>query len=413
LIAAARAHRLGGEDGAGILSDHYSYVKARQCVGVLAAADCSLEILPKVDPEAPSPQLSTVRSQLIRMLDVAIGFAVSEGEIASLARQEQTLLDILIRIFADRLLSKVRHGLPRNYQPMAEDLRALRGRLDVVRQVTAHAVRPDRLACRFEELSADTPLMRIMRACIIFLGARARSYETQRRLAELRLLTEGVRDIPISRLPWSSVHIDRTNHGWAALYRLARLFLMRDWQATHHDAAAHAGVSLLFPMNDLFEAVVAAALRRTLAPLGFEVISQGGLRYCLGEWPAQGTCVGTLFRTKPDIIIRSGGRVRAIIDTKWKCLRPHEEERKRGISQGDVYQLMAYAQLYNCDRLMLLYPHHAGLHRAGILEDFGIAMPGRVPPDRLMVASVDIALAMPSLTEALRPLLQQLLAGAA
>jgi 5-methylcytosine-specific restriction enzyme subunit McrC len=32
---------------------------------------------------------------------------------------------------------------------------------------------------------------------------------------------------------------------------------------------------------------------------------------------------------------------------------------KRGVGQADVYQMMAYAQVYQCDRLMLLYPHHA------------------------------------------------------
>ncbi len=49
LMAAARAHPLGGEEGAGILSDHRHHLRARQMVGVLAAPGCSLEILPKVD----------------------------------------------------------------------------------------------------------------------------------------------------------------------------------------------------------------------------------------------------------------------------------------------------------------------------------------------------------------------------
>jgi 5-methylcytosine-specific restriction enzyme subunit McrC len=414
LTGAAKAHRLGGDEGAGILSDHHSYLRARQCVGVLAAGDCSLEILPKVDPKGASPQLTTLRSQLIRLLDIALGLGVSEGELASLARQEHTLLDILIRIFADRLLAKIRQGLPRQYQPRADDLRVLRGRLDVVRQVTAHAVRPDRLACRFEELSADTPLMQIMRACVGFVGSRARSHETQRRLAELRYLTDGVTDIPASALPWSQVYIDRTNHSWEALYRLARLFLLRDWQATQHEAKAqHQALSLLFPMNDLFEAVVANAMRRALAPLGLEVVSQGGYRHCLGEWHDDGPCRGTMFRTKPDIMIKSGGRVLAIIDTKWKCLRPREEEQKRGISQTDVYQLMAYAQLYACDRLMLLYPYHAGLNPEGVFDDYGIAAAGKSPADRLSIATIDVGQDLSSIVAQSRRLARQLLDQAA
>lgn len=42
-------------------------------------------------------------------------------------------------------------------------------------------------------------------------------------------------------------------------------------------------------MNDLFEAYVAALLRKSLAPEGYEVVSQGGLRYCLNEIAPDGT----------------------------------------------------------------------------------------------------------------------------
>lgn len=409
LTAAAKAHRLGGEDGQRILSDHQTHLRTRQCVGVLAANDCSIEILPKVDPKAPDPEAATVRAQLIRMLDAALGLDISEGEIAPLARQNTTLLDIFIRVFADRLLSQARQGLPRAYQPVEDDVRALRGRLNVPRQFTLNAVRPDRLACRFDELSPDTPLMQIMRACVTFLSSQAKSRETQRLLAELRLVLEDVRDIPVESLPWQSVRINRTNRRWMTLLQLARLFLAREWQATHHDLKSDRdSLSLLFQMNDLFEATTAKLLRRALAPMGLDVVTQGGFRNCLGQWTENAPCTGEYFRTKPDIIIRAGGRTVAIIDTKWKCLSTAEDERNRGIAQADVYQLMAYSQLYQCDRLMLLYPHHAALGNEGVQEDYGIAVPNRHPVARLRVATVDVARDLEAVTKTLPPLVMGL-----
>lgn len=47
-----------------------------------------------------------------------------------------------------------------------------------------------------------------------------------------------------------------------------------------------------------------------------------------------------------------------IIDTKWKRLKGAIDDPKRGISQADVYQMMAYSQVYGCRQVMLLYPHH-------------------------------------------------------
>ena len=37
------------------------------------------------------------------------------------------------------------------------------------------------------------------------------------------------------------------------------------------------------------------------------------------------------------------------------------DDPKYGVGQADVYQMMAYAHVYQCERLLLLYPHHAGL----------------------------------------------------
>jgi len=245
-----------------------------------------------------------------------------------------------------------------------------------------------------------------MRACVVFLSGRARLQETQRRLAELRMLMDGVRDVPIGSLPWQRVRVDRSSRRWMTLLQLARLFLARDWEATHHDAQHHRdGVSLLFPMHDLFEAIVAKAFRQALAPLGLEVVSQCGFLNCLGPWVEHGLCTGTLFRTKPDIIIRAGGRTVAVLDTKWKCLKTVAEDRKRGIVQGDIYQLMAYSQLYECNRLMLLYPRHAGLPDKGLLKDYGVAVPGSRPPARLQVATIDVANDLAAMVATIRPLI--------
>jgi 5-methylcytosine-specific restriction enzyme subunit McrC len=64
------------------------------------------------------------------------------------------------------------------------------------------------------------------------------------------------------------------------------------------------------------------------------------------------------FKTRPDIVISRAGRPLLIIDTKWKRLAGVIDDAKRGVGQADVCQMMAYAQVYECDRVMLLYPHH-------------------------------------------------------
>lgn len=371
LIAAARDHPGGGDEGTGILSDHNRYLRAKQMVGIISAGSCSLEILPKVDPDGPDEAAATVRARLLSMLSIALGLDIGLGAEAAIARQADTLLDALIRMFADRLIAETRRGLPRSYLNFEEDLPAMRGSLNVVRQFTRNAVRPDRLACRFDTLSNDIPLMQVMKACVVFLAPHARNPETRRRIDELRFVLADISDVVPANLPWKSVSIDRTNRRWEALLKLARLFMRREWQATHRDARSNNGVTLLFAMNDLFEGYVAALLRRSLAGSDLEVVAQGGLRNCLGDWHDEDDCRGSMFQTLPDILLRRGREVVAVIDTKWKKVATNPLDRKHGVSQSDVYQMMAYARLYRCQRLMLLYPSSAGVS-GNRLRNFGI-----------------------------------------
>lgn len=399
LLRAARSHSLANRSGTNILVDRYSEMWTQQVVGVIAAPGCSLEILPKIDSAAEEGD-ETIRTRLISMLDVALGLKLGDGQALAMARQKETLLDILIRLFADRLLAEARRGLPRAYMAQEEDLIALRGRLEVIRQFTHHSVRPDRLACRFDSLIPDTPLLRIMKACVLMLRRHARALETQRRLDELRFLLAEVSDIPVNTLPWKQVRIDRTNRRWETLYGLAKLFLKRDWQRTDHDAKSGQGITLLFAMNDLFEAYIAALARTALQGSDLTVQSQGGLRYCLME---EGEGGRERFQTTPDILIKRNGHVVTVIDTKWKLVGRNPEDKKRGVSQSDVYQMMAYARLYRCRDVMLLYPHHAGLG-TGALEAGYAMLEG---DERLRIASVDLlrgkAAVVQQLTDLLSP----------
>ncbi|MER9225796.1 McrC family protein [Mesorhizobium sp. M0664] len=394
LLASARVHSLGGVDGAQILTDHHRWLRSQQMVGVIAGDDCSLEILPKIDQLGDAQSLqgkARLRHRLVQMLDVALGLEIGLGRETALARQDETLLDILIRSFADRLTNEVRRGLPRQYLNHEDELPVLRGRLDIARQFTALAARADRLSCRFDVLSADTPLLQIMKTCVVVLSRYARREETSRRLSELRLALVDVSDVRPRELPWDAVAINRSNLRWRSLLNLAELLLRRNWQATHRGSSADArtGLTLLFPMNGLFEAYVSALLRAALAPLSYEVVSQGGFRHCVLELAADGAPARPLFRTKPDCLVRKDGQTVLVLDTKWKRLSTREQDAKRGVSQSDVYQMMAYARLYGCTRLMLLYPFHPDLERRGSLARHRINVDGA--DERLDIASIDIA----------------------
>jgi 5-methylcytosine-specific restriction enzyme subunit McrC len=383
IAAVAAASPLAGRGGGGVLEHGRTGLRARGVVGVIAADGCALEILPKIDfpGEDAAQATGSIRRRLVHMLAVALDMRIDAGQVTALDWQRETLLEILIRLFSEKLADAVRQGMPRRYTGHEEDLPVLRGRLDFIRQFTTLAAQPGQLACRYDVLSADIALNQIMKAAVLRLFRISRSGDNQRRLRELAFVYSDIADVPIRALRWDLVVLDRTNARWRELLNLARLLLGERFQTT--SAGGHNGFSLLFEMNTLFEEYVARMLARALADDGLRVVSQGGRLYCLETQDKRG-----LFQTKPDILVKRGDAVIQVIDTKWKRISAKMDDPKQGVSQADVYQMMAYGRLYECGRLTLLYPHHAALK-----QEAGILATNRITGSdhRLETATVDVA----------------------
>ncbi|MYC13570.1 MAG: restriction endonuclease [Gemmatimonadetes bacterium] len=327
-------------------------LKAGQVVGILVIPRKTLEILPKIDGEN-----SNVREALVRMLAVAYNLRVVDGKLATLAVQQHDLLEMLVRLFADQLLAAVRRGLPRRYISHEEDLKLLRGKLNVTRQITYLAFRPDLLACRFDELFEDTPLNRVLKAAVSRLAGITRSVANARLLAQLAAYLEFVGNSPDPLC--ERVRLDRTNTAFHDLYSLACLFLQGDWQST--TSGGSPGFSLLFPMNDLFEKFIGQSLKRTLHQ---PVYLQDRRHHVLTN-----TDGSSIFNLKPDAVINDVPDGPIILDTKWKSLTP-DNKRTLGVEESDIYQMLAYGQAYEASSLILLYPWHSEMDSKGISRDW-------------------------------------------
>ncbi|KPB22439.1 hypothetical protein AC519_5424 [Pseudomonas savastanoi] len=110
------------------------------------------------------------------------------------------------------------------------------------------------------------------------------------------------------------------------------------------------GISLLFPMEKLFERYVAACLKDSLSP-DATLYTQRSSEYLCTH---QGKKV---FQLRPDLMITQGEKS-WVLDTKWKRLDSELGSKNYGLSQADFYQLFAYGQKYLGGQgdLVLIYP---------------------------------------------------------
>ncbi|MFZ5483832.1 MAG: McrC family protein [Pseudomonadota bacterium] len=324
-------------------------LKARQYVGVVQLGADAIEIIPKID----GLDERGTRLNLFRMLARTRRLQVHEADLARLAEQDLNILEIFIRLFCDKLFAEVHRGLVSQYERHQDNLPALRGKLRVDMQVTLNAFQPERFQCEFDEFTVDTPLNRILKAAVRRLRRISHHADNTRRLAELDFALEGVRDVPAQTLEWHRLHFDRANRRYESLATMARMIL--DNRSQDVTSGGVEGFGLIFDMNELLEEYLGEMARAAFLPHGWSVSLQGPRQYLLenadtGE-PA--------FQTKPDIVIQRPDGPTWIIDTKWKRL--DIAERNGNIGQGDVYQMLAYAQRYQASDIVLLYPHAESL----------------------------------------------------
>lgn len=363
-------------------------ITAQQYVGTVQMGDLTVEVLPKIEGSAGSTGDTTIQHNLVAMLMVARGQDVGEGDVARVAVQRHGILEILIRLFCDKLFAQVHQGLVQRYEGQEGQLAVLRGRLDLSTHLRVNAAHPERLYCRFDEFQADNPMNRVFKATLRLLLRIAKDLTNQRRLAELLLAFEAITDVPVAALPWHRVAFDRLNERNRPAFRLAELFLKGT--APNVTAGPLVGFSLFFDMNALFEEYIGRVAARVFRPSGTQVQLQGPQRFLVMDE----TDGANAFAMRPDVVGMRDGRAAWIIDTKWKQLSP--DEVREGAVQSDMYQMYAYASSYGCTDVVLLYPHHRALGmQGGERTSYRMHAPVRTSAGfdtgRIRIATVDLS----------------------
>ncbi len=364
-------------------------------VGVVATEHCQIEILPKIDdPKRIEDDNDSARKRLIQMLGVVHNLDFETGRQTDLNWQSETILEIFITKFCNQFEEALKRGLPMQYLEEEDDLPALRGKLNIVRQFSVLAVRPDKLACRFDNRSADIPLNQTVLAAVNLLSRITLSQENRRLLLQMRFVYEEVSDVVWSVLREKTVYFDRTNEQWKEVYETARLFLDRMYQST--SIGEQKGYALLFNMSELFEGYIFKLLKDNFVGLRYGVESQYAKRQVLFDKFRRG-----LFGTRLDIALLQYGQTKLIIDTKWKRLSTPTNITEK-VDQSDVYQMMAYGELYDCPDVVLLYPHHRELGQNPIKEQFFVKEYGA--NKRIHIATIDVTKTPQACGQALRDL---------
>ncbi|WP_168419427.1 McrC family protein [Acinetobacter towneri] len=343
-------------------------IKLDQYVGVIETpCGTRIEILPKhVELNGTSDQelILAERKLLQKMLSVSLHLPYREAGSANLNRFKQPLHEWIITQFLASFERLLQRGLRFDYNRVQEEQKFLRGQLQHVKYMRQPPAKKHIFPIEHDVYEVNRPENRLIRTALEVVCKKTKDANNWKLAQELRLMTS---EIPRSQ------KIQQDFRQWQSGRLLALYAEIKPWTelilGEYMPVSTQGewrGMSLLFPMEKLFEYFVAYHLRRGLPE--YQVKTQHSTEHICKHQQSK------IFKLKPDIFIdRSQTNAKNIVlDTKWKLINQNDRGGRYGLKDSDIQQMFAYSHYYlkHESEVILVYPYRAGKFDKP-LDDFG------------------------------------------
>lgn len=324
-----------------------------------------IEILPKLARHETADQ---ARYLLIKMLIVLENSPLIEATAADLETQSMPLFELLLRYFLDQVAGVIRRGIARSYVAQRGNLNTLRGKILTGPNIRYNSANAARFYCEYEEFMADRPVNRIIKSGLKIVARLTRNAKSQQLCREHLGWFE---EVSISRDPrrdYDRIQWDRNVRHYSKALPLCRMLHEKLNPLT--SKGSERAISMLFPMERVFEDYVVSCLRDQLR--GWSVQAQKQGHYLVDKHAGR-----RIFALRPDLILSNGTR-KIVADTKWKLINGSDIRNKYGISQADMYQLFGYGRKILATAedslVVLIFPRSEQFNRP--LDEFVFESPG-------------------------------------
>ena len=328
-------------------------IKLDQYVGVIETkCGTRIEILPKHVEMSGTDDQSIIQQErrlLQKMLSVSLHLPYREAGAANLNRFKQSLHEWIISQFLASFERLVQRGLRFDYNRVQEEQKFLRGQLQHVKYMRQPPSKRHIFPIEHDVYEVNRPENRLIRTALEIVCKKAKDASNWKLAQELRLMTG---EIPRSQ------NIRQDLRQWQSGRLLALYDEIKPWTELIlgeympvSTSGEWRGMSLLFPMEKLFEHYVAYHLRRNLPES--KVKTQHAMEHICKHQNSN------IFKLKPDIFIERSDDKNIVMDTKWKLIDQSARSGRYGLKDSDIQQMFAYSHFYleHESEVILIYPY--------------------------------------------------------
>ncbi|MFY2509027.1 McrC family protein [Vibrio pectenicida] len=348
-------------------------------VGVLETpCGTRIEILPKISDKQDSQATTKV---LLKMLSTVHKLNMHGFENAALQTLNRPLFEVLIGYFLNEASGVIKKGIRSQYTRVQDRKPYLKGQLQTSKQINQRPGCLNSFHISYDEFSSDRAENRLIRSALNQVMKWSKNSDNLRLGSELQFALDDIPCSPNYALDFRQWSKDRSLIHYRDVKPWCELIL--SYQSPISLSGGHNGISMLFPMERLFEQYVALRLGNSLShdlmlrtqASSCALVTHKPLRGKSQEW----------FRLKPDIVVsdKTSNKPLYVADTKWKRINEKQAtaKQKYGISQSDMYQMFAYGYKYlgGSGVVYLIYPAY---------EHFNELLPPFMCDNRLSVKAI-------------------------
>lgn len=323
----------------------YNKIKFINYVGIIKINNLIIEILPKI---SLSNDIIKDREILVFMLSKCNKLSVDINELLNSNILNNSLLDILAKVFSKKLLNELQKGLYREYVSKEEALSTIKGKTLISKSIKENTINKNKMNCKYDEFTEDNLFNAILKRAISVILFSIKNDDVKKELNIINNVLNDISDIYIPNNIILNYKLNRMNNRFLECFTLAKLILLNS--SMDKSLGKENGFSILFEMNYLYEEYIGVLLKEVFNDTNISINTQEKSRYLLWNTLKERNEIAL----KPDIVIYKDNKPKVIIDTKLKSSSINNIEI---YSQSDIYQMYAYITTYaECEECILLYP---------------------------------------------------------
>jgi len=321
-------------------------LKSNKFVGVIHFEDQTINLLPKIfynGTETNPEYVKIINSHVLWWLSYCRKLRFP-NYLSGLNAQQADFFEILIYLFSKYTKELLSSTIYQKYVEIENELSFVKGRIDFNSYITDNLSkgRNHKLSCVFDSFEMDNNFNQCIKQVSKLLVSATKDAQNKRNLYDILFLLDEVSDVVISAEECKRIQFNPMFMDFETVRDYCVLFLENSVSFNYkNDLKLFA---FLLPMEYVFEDFIYGFIDKEIE----EVKAKSQKKKYLDE-------TGD-FTMKPDLVLNVNNKM-IIADTKYKMVYDDSVDKKNGISQNDLYQMIAYAIRFKAPKIKLLYPN--------------------------------------------------------